>query len=411
MKQTILITAPIFSISGYGKKAKDIVKSIVAQYKNIYDIKIIVNNWGSNPNKIEDSLIKYVVNNVDVQPHIYIHIGLPNEMKQIGTLYNILFTSSIETNIMDVSWINGANLADLVIVPSKFAKSSLVDTVYENNETKDIIKFVQKCEVLFEGVDIDLFKSLNSSNIVDIDLSQIREKFCFLFVGQWVGGTFGNDRKNIGNLIKNFCETFKSKVDKPALILKTNMGNSSKIDYYKCLEELREIKEKYCPKNSPNIYLLHGEFTDTQMVQLYNHTKVKAFVSLTRGEGFNRVPAEFSCATNKPLILPNYSGHLDYIDENHSFLIGGKLIDVHPSAFVSNIIVQGSKWFEPNYDSSSKLMKQIFENYNKTLDVGQRQGRKIREEFSLQKMDNRLKEIFDEYVPRIAEIKLPKFLQ
>lgn len=411
MKQTILITAPIFSISGYGKKSKDIVKSIIKNYENVYNVQIVVNNWGSNPNKIDDTLTKFVVNKVENSPHIYIHVGLPNEMKRIGTLYNILFTSSIETNVMDVSWINGANVADLVIVPSQFAKDSLVNTTYENNNTKELIKFTQKCEILFEGVDTNLFKSMKSSEIIDLDLSQIREKFCFLFVGQWVGGTFGNDRKNIGNLIRNFCETFKTKVDKPALIIKTNMGNASKMDYYKCLNEIDEIKEKYCPKNSPNIYLLHGEFTDTQMIQLYNHSKVKAFVSLTRGEGFNRVPAEFACATNKPILLPNYSGHLDYIDVIHAFLIGGSLVDVHPSAFVSNIIVQGSKWFEPDYESSSKLLKQVFENYSKTLEIGERQGRKIREQFSLQKMDEKLKQIFDEYVPKIAEIRLPTFLQ
>lgn len=408
MNQTILITAPIFSISGYGKKSKDIVTSIIKNYEQDYDIKIVANNWGTNPNKIDDTLTKFVVSKIESAPQIYIHIGLPNEMKRIGTLYNILFTSSIETNIMDVSWVQGANLADLVIVPSEFAKESLIQTVYKNDQNGETIKFAQKCEILFEGIDTNLFQKLKTN---DLDLSQIREKFCFLFVGQWVGGTFGNDRKNIGNLIKTFCETFKTKVDKPALIIKTNMGNSSKLDYYKCLEELQEIKEQHCPKNSPNIYLLHGEFTDMEMVKLYNHPKVKTFVSLTRGEGFNRVPAEFSCATHKPIILPNYSGHLDYIDQNHSFLIGGTLIDVDKSALVPNIIIRGSKWFEPNYDTASKLLKQVFDNYPKTLDVGERQGRKIREQFSLQKMDEKLKQIFDEYVPRFAEIKLPKFLQ
>lgn len=411
MKQNILITAPIFSISGYGKKAKDIVKSIIRNYENDYDIQIIVNNWGNSVNDIDDTLLKFVVRDVKISPHIYIHVGLPNEMKKLGTLYNILFTSSIETTVMDISWLHGANMADLVIVPSAFAKQSLVDTTYKNNSNTELIKFNQKCEILFEGIDVDLFKSLKHSEITDIDLSQISEKFCFLFVGQWTNGSFGNDRKNIGNLVKNFCETFKSKIDRPALIIKTNKGNYTKIDYYECLNELNAIKDKYCPKNSPNIFLLHGEFTDEQMVQLYNHNKVKAFISLTHGEGFNRVPAEFACATNKPLILPNYSGHLDYIDENVAYLIGGTLVDVNSSAFVENTIVAGSKWFEPNYDSSSKLMKQIFQNYSKTLDDGKRQGRKIREEFSLNKMDEKLKQIFDEYVPKIMEIKLPDFLK
>ena len=407
MKKTILITAPIFSVSGYGKKAKDIVSSLIKNYSNDYDIKIVANSWGNNPNKIDSSLSQYVVTNIESAPDIYIHIGLPNEMKRHGTLYNILFTSSIETTVMDITWIQGANQADLTIVPSEFAKKSLLDTVYINPDTKVEVKFNRSVEVLFEGVDTDLFKVLKQT---DIDLSQIKEKFCFLFVGQWTVGSFGNDRKNIGNLIKTFCDTFKSKLDKPALILKTNMGNFSKIDYYNCLNEIEAIKNQYCSKNSPNIYLLHGELSDTEMNELYNHTKVKAFVSLTRGEGYNRVPSEFALV-GKPMLLSNYSGHLDYILKNGVNLVQGALVDVHPSAFVPNIIVTGSKWFEPNLEYASKQMKYIYENYGKLNMSNEMMRRHIRANFSLVKMDEKLKQIFDNYVPRLAEIKLPSFLK
>ena len=409
MKKTILITAPIFSVSGYGKKAKDIVSSLIKNYSNEYDIKIIANSWGTNPNKIDSNLSQYIVKNIESSPEIYIHIGLPNEMKRHGTLYNILFTSSIETTVMDVTWIQGANQADLTIVPSEFAKRSLIDTVYINPDTKVEVKFNRSVEVLFEGVDTDLFKILKQNEIVDIDLSQIKEKFCFLFVGQWTVGSFGNDRKNIGNLIKTFCDTFKSKIDKPALILKTNMGNFSKIDYYNCLNEIEAIKNQYCSKNSPNIYLLHGELSDVQMNQLYNHTKVKAFVSLTRGEGYNRVPSEFALV-GKPIILPNYSGHLDYIVAGGVSLVSGDLVDVHHSALVPNTIIKGSKWFEPNLEHGSKIMKNVFENYGKEL-VEDLMSRHIKNNFSLDTMNQKLKQIFDEYVPKIVEIKLPQFLK
>lgn len=410
MKKILLITAPVFSISGYGKKAKDIVSSLIKNYSNDYDIKIISNSWGNNPNQIDTNLSQYVVTNIDTKPHIYIHIGLPNEMQRHGSLYNILFTSSIETTVMDVTWIQGANEADLTIVPSEFAKKSLLETVYIHPTTKAEIKFNRSVEVLFEGVDTDLFKVLKQAEVIDIDLSQIKEKFCFLFVGQWTAGSFGNDRKNIGNLITTFCETFKHKVDKPALILKTNMGNFSKIDYYKCLNEIEEIKAKYCSKNAPNVYLLHGQLSDTQMNQLYNHTKVKAFVSLTRGEGYNRVPSEFALV-GKPIILPDYSGHLDYIIDGGANLVSGKLVEVDRSALVSNIIVAGSKWFEPNLEHASKIMKQVFENYDKTYVGTKLMQRYIATNYTWLRMDDTLKQIFDQYVPKMVEIKLPEFLK
>ena len=38
----------------------------------------------------------------------------------------------------------------------------------------------------------------------------------------------------------------------------------------------------------PNVYLLHGDLTDEEMNQLYNHPKVKAHLTFTHGEGFGR---------------------------------------------------------------------------------------------------------------------------
>ena len=50
-----------------------------------------------------------------------------------------------------------------------------------------------------------------------MDLPEIKESFCFLFVGHWMQGAFGHDRKNVGLLVKSFLETFKNKQKQPAL--------------------------------------------------------------------------------------------------------------------------------------------------------------------------------------------------
>ena len=50
---------------------------------------------------------------------------------------------------------------------------------------------------------------------------QIDESFLFLYVGHWLSGSIGNDRKDTGMLVKVFLETFKNYKKKP-LLMKTN---------------------------------------------------------------------------------------------------------------------------------------------------------------------------------------------
>ena len=81
---------------------------------------------------------------------------------------------------------------------------------------------------------------------------------------------------------------------KPALILKISGAGASYMDREEMLNRIAQIRSSVNSNNIPNIYLLHGEFSDQEISQLYNHPKVKAFVSLTKGEGFGRPLLEFS---------------------------------------------------------------------------------------------------------------------
>ena len=46
-------------------------------------------------------------------------------------------------------------------------------------------------------------------------------------MGHWLKGNLGQDRKDVGMLIKSFVESFKNEEDKPALVLKTSSANFS----------------------------------------------------------------------------------------------------------------------------------------------------------------------------------------
>ena len=104
------------------------------------------------------------------------------------------------------------------------------------------------------------------------------------------------------------------------MILKSCGGTFSILDREDCLSKINNIKSKF-PKdwNLPNVYLLHGALSDDEMNKLYNHPKVKCFVSLTHGEGFGR-PLLEATMTGLPVVASAWSGHVDFLSEVDSIL-------------------------------------------------------------------------------------------
>jgi glycosyltransferase involved in cell wall biosynthesis len=252
-------------------------------------------------------------------------------------------------------------------------------------------------------------------NKLYFDIQNIPEDFLFIFVGTWVGGNnipIGEDRKNIGLLIKAFYEIFKNKKKRPALILKTNGASSSYMDRREILKRIDIIKKSVPGDNLPNIYLIHGELNDEEINSLYNHPKIKAMISLTKGEGFGRPLLEFSL-TNKPIITTGWSGHTDFLKPEYSALMSGKLTPVHPSA-VNDFLIKESQWFSVDHNSVGHFMTDVVENYKEWEIKGKRQGYYSRTNFNFEKMKEQLSGILDRYDEKMpkpvkfAELKLPK---
>jgi hypothetical protein len=97
----------------------------------------------------------------------------------------------------------------------------------QQGQTQGRLKLTTPIEVLFEGANTNIYKVIDTPCSL---ILQIKEDFAYLFVGHWMQGEFGEDRKNVGLLIKAFYETFKNKSKKPALILKASGGVSSYMD-------------------------------------------------------------------------------------------------------------------------------------------------------------------------------------
>lgn len=417
MKPLFVISCPIDTYSGYGSRSRDLVKAIIELGK--YDVKILPQRWGSTPwNFIEDHQEKwgflkdYMLGQPQLpkQPEIWAQVTVPNEFQPIGK-YNIGFTAGIETTVCAPEWIDGVNRMNITYVSSEHAKKVFEESSFEQKDqqtkqTVRIIKLEKPVEVLFEGADIELYKPIETKEITSIDLSSIKEDFAYLFVGHWLQGDLGEDRKNVGLLIKAFYETFKNKMKKPALILKTSMAGTSYMDREEILKKIAAIRQTVNAVNIPNVYLLHGEFADNEINQLYNHPKVKAMVNLTKGEGFGRPLLEFSLV-KKPIITTNWSGHTDYLDPEFVSLIGGELKAVHSSAVVPNMILAESAWFSPDLAFVGHYLKDVFENYKKYSENAKRQAFKSKSEFSYDKMKEKLDELLTKHVPEFPkEVKL-----
>jgi hypothetical protein len=414
-KPTFVISCPINTYSGYGARSRDIVKAIIELDK--YDVKILPQRWGSTPQGfIKDNpewefLTKHLLNSpqLPTQPEIWMQITVPNEFQPIGK-YNIGCTAGIETTIAPAEWIEGCSRMNLILGSSEHTIKVLKESKFEKRDQKTNqpvghIEWTGDSEVIFEGANTDVYKPVKST----FDLSNIKEEFAYLFVGHWMQGQLGEDRKNVGLLIKAFFETFKNKSKKPALILKTSTVGSSYMDRDELIRRIKTIKSTVKSTNLPNIYLLHGEFTDIEMNEIYNHSKVKAMVNLTKGEGFGRPLLEFSLV-NKPIITTNWSGHIDYLNPEFVTLLQGTMTKVHPTA-ANNMLLSEAEWFNVDHGHVGHYLKDVFENYKGYAENAKRQGFQSRTKFSFNAMKEKLGKLFTDKIPEFpknVQLKLPQ---
>jgi glycosyltransferase involved in cell wall biosynthesis len=300
---------------------------------------------------------------------------------------------------------------DLTLVSSEHAKQVFKQSSFEEkNQQGQIVRQVQlekPVEVLFEGANTDIYKKIDTlTTEINDFINDVDEDFNFLYVGHWLQGEIGQDRKDTGMLVKTFLETFRGKGKKPALILKTSVGTYSVMDREEILNKIRVIRRAIGDKDLPNIYLLHGELTDEEVNELYNHPKVKAHVSFTKGEGFGRPLLEASIS-QKPVIASNWSGHLDFLDPEMSVLLPGQLTQLHPSAVVQDMLLPESGWFTVDYKKAADTLEDVYKNYKKYTDGAKRQSYRSRTEFSLEKMSEKLLSILEAKVPKQVPLKLP----
>jgi len=427
-KPTFVFESPCFTTSGYGMWSLDLAKSLLRYNKshdNKYDLKIIPTRCGATPSKHtidelnndeERELFSLILKQpLQKQMEVYCKISIPNEMRNLGK-FNIIGTASIESTIPIPEFLEGMNTADVGFTMSTFGRDVLLKAAY-NKKFKDgreeQLKCVKPIDVIPWGADTSVYKKTEETvDSIEKIMSTIKEDFCFLFVGQW---THANglyvDRKDIGMLIKTFLTTFQNEKIKPALVLKTSGVNFSKIDKYDILNKLHIIKNEVGGDTLPEVYIIHGELSDSEMNALMNHKKIKVHVSFTHGEGYGH-PLLLQSLSGKPMLVPDWSGHLDFLNRDYVNLLSGEVKQINPAS-ANDWYMRESSWYFVNYEQAGRKMRGLLEPeiYNKLLIKAEKLRLENKEKFSIQAMDVEFHKFLDEKIPEFAiekQIILPK---
>ena len=420
-KPLVLVTAPVRTRSGYGNHSRDICRALIESNK--YDIRIQAVRWGTTPmnaleedNFIHQEIEKRILRqpNLEKQPDVHLHIVVPNEFTPIAKK-NIGITAGIEHTVPPANWIEGVNRMDLTIMTSEWARDGFKSTSFDkvdNTQKKKVgeLKVEKPMEVLFEGADPNIYKETKElSKDLKEEFSKIDNDFCFLYVGHWLQGKMGEDRKDTGMMLKVFLETFKGMKKKPALVMKTSGAGFSVIDRRDILDKISMIK-KTIQGDLPDVYLLHGDLTDEEMNQMYNHPKVKAHLSFTHGEGFGRPLLEASFS-GKPILAPLWSGQKDFLNKDYVVELQHTLTKVPKSAFPKEFSNNEALWATVNYSMASQAMRNIVKDYKRYELKGKKLMIVNRQLFSHEAMKEKLEGIVDKAldgVPMQVGLTLPK---
>jgi glycosyltransferase involved in cell wall biosynthesis len=419
MKKLCVVSCPIATRSGYGSRSRDLVRSLIETKGEEWDIKILPQRWGNTPQNAltsedTDLTSRMITGQMNQKPDIWMQITIPSEFQPVGH-FNIGVSAVIETTEASAEFIEGCNRMDLNLVSSEHSKTTL-QAVYNKVDEKTKqkvgdVKLTKPVEVLFEGFDPKIYDNKAKVHTsVDEMMSDVKESFAYLFVGHWLQGNIGHDRKNVSGLIHTFFNTFKNKKNTPALILKTSITSPGITNVHELRKRIEMVKGMIDSKILPNVYILDGDLLDGEMNSLYNHPKVKAHVSFTRGEGFGR-PLLEACVSGKPIITSNWSGHIDFLHSDYNFLVGGELQNVDKSA-ANNWILPESKWFSINYGEAGGTMKWVYDNYKKAVEKSRKNRKYVKDNFTFDQMSTKLTNILDIYKvgdgPQQVELKLPK---
>ena len=366
----ILVVGPVLTRTGYGEHARFVLRSL----RNVPGLDLFVSptEWGRSAWVWEDSeerdwidalIKKAAIHTQQKAPFdASIQVGIPNEWKKFAPI-NIGVTAGIETTQVAPIWLERANMMDKIITVSQHSKDVFTDTSYQGVHRETGQNITLSCQVPIDVVHYPV----KQYDKVDLPL-ELDTKFNFLSIAQW------GARKNIENTIRWFVEEF---IDNPdvGLVVKTFSKGGSLIDRTMAMNTLKKVLGRY-EQRQCKVYLLHGDMSEEEMHTLYKHPSIKAFVSLSHGEGYG-LPHFEAAYSGLPIIAANWSGYVDFLSmpkkdkkgatkvKPHFATVDFDLLPIQKEAVWDGVLQADSKWAFPMAGSYKMKLREVHKDYGR----------------------------------------------
>jgi glycosyltransferase involved in cell wall biosynthesis len=277
-----------------------------------------------------------------------------NQDIKLAGHYNIVYWAWEFPEVSDKT-IEFLNIFDELWVPSDFCVN--IFTKYTGNP---VLRFPHPIQKLSTSDEFDFNEYNIKSN------SQV-----YVTIFDSLSTTI---RKNPEATIESFIKVFKDDPES-VLIVKTHNLDRSK-DAQKALEKYSTI---------PNVIIINEHFSKEKLHSLIQKSDV--LISLHGSEGFGLTMAE-AMSYGKIVVGTGYSGNLDFMNVNNSFLIQ---YDFIKTTNTKGLIAEGLTLAKPDIEDAVEKLKYIKDNFNVLTKIKKNAEDQIRENFSIDSIGNLFK--------------------
>jgi glycosyltransferase involved in cell wall biosynthesis len=174
-------------------------------------------------------------------------------------------------------------------------------------------------------------------------------------------------RKNPHAVIDAFCGAFAPDAG-ARLVLKTINGHDRKP---RALAEL-----EVAAAHRDDVVVIDGYVSELERDAMI--AACDCFVSLHRAEGLG-LPMLEAMRLGKPVIATAYSGNVDFMDDETSFLVPFRLVPVPESEMVH---AKDARWADPSVEVAASLMRRVVDAPDEARAIGEAGRRRVLARFS-----------------------------
>lgn len=177
-------------------------------------------------------------------------------------------------------------------------------------------------------------------------------------------------RKNPIAILEAFALAFHENPDVILVIKTSNSGNF--------IEKKRLLEDKIKHLNlENNVIIIDSFLTKKEMLSLIN--SCDAYISLHRAEGLGLGMCE-AMLLKKAVIASNYSGNIDFMNVDNSFLVNTNIVKCHEND--NDTYDQVTQYGDPDIQEAAQYMKNIYINRESGKTIGEKAYNSIINTFS-----------------------------